>query len=222
MKSDLLAPLALPVLLMMAQCSPVAPPLARGSAHFRTKVPPDPEPGTSCTDSYGGIGKGTNVPDLPNSATITNLGEMVVDGEHSEDNVPYEVSCKITGSGELRIEGEMAGTNTSPFLSSAGSSTYIEINGTIGTDGRGFGQVNFFTTATLAVSPKPDTSCTLAATPSPRKACSNSACVASAEEPVDYGSMVVTFDCPDMDMAAAGIAADCEADGTIVLDRCSY
>lgn len=220
MKSDLFAPLGLPLLLLLAQCSPVAPPVARGSAHFRTKVPLDPEPGTSCTDSYGGIGAGTDVPDLPIS-NVSNLGTMVVDGEQSETNVPYEISCKINGAGELRIEGSLEGPNTSPFLSDEGSGTNIEVSGTLGADGNGSGQVRFFTTATLAVSPKPNTVCSLKATPTPLKACSNQFCLAG-EMPGDYGGMAITFYCPDMNMGAAGIAADCEADGTIVLDRCTY
>jgi len=222
MKSDLLVPLALPVLLMLAQCSPVAPPLARGSAHFRTKVPSDPEPGTTCTDSYGGIGADMSVPDLPGSGNLTNLGTMVVDGEQStQSNTPYAISCKITGNGDMRIEGRMEGPNSSPFLTDAGSGTWIEIDGTVAANGTGSGSVTFYTTTTRAVGPKPDTFCDFSATPSPRKLCSNQSCL-SGETPMDYGSMVITFNCLNMDMVAAGIASDCEADGTIVLDRCSY
>ena len=162
------------------------------------------------------------MPDLPGSGNLNNLGVMVVDGEQAEQaNVPYEISCRVRGSGAIDIEGSLAGPNASPFLSDPGSGTNISISGTIQPDGLGNGQVSFFTTATLAVSPKENTSCSLQATPSPRKACSNLTCL-NGEMPTDYGSIVVTFNCTDMNMGAAGIAADCEADGTIVLDRCTY
>lgn len=223
MKSDLLTPLAIPALLLLAQCSPVAPPLARGSAHFRTKVPLDAEPGTTCTASYGGIGQGTMVPDLPGSGSLNTLGTMVVDGEQSaQANVPYEIECKISGAGDLTFSGSLAGPNTSPFLTTAGSGTNISVSGTInGATGTGSGEVSFFTTSTLAVSPKEGTFCEFHATPSPLKACSNQTCLGN-EMPADYGGFAVTFYCPDMNMGAAGIAADCEADGTVVLDRCTY
>ena len=223
MKSDLLIPLAIPALLLFAQCSPVAPPLARGSAHFRTKVPLDAEPGTTCTASYGGIGEGTAVPDLPGSGNLNTLGTMVVDGGQSaQANVPYEIECNISGNGDLTFSGKLAGPNSSPFLTTAGSGTNIQVSGTLnGETGTGVGEVHFFTTSTLAVSPKDGTFCEFKASPSPLKACSNNKCL-GGETPADYGGFALTFYCPDMNMGAAGIAADCEADGTIVLDRCTY
>jgi|GEM_PF-1617575 len=224
MKSDRLAPLAIPVLLLLAQCSPVAPPTARGSAHFRTIKPTDAEPGTECTDSYGGIG---NPPPEP---PIVALGEadlhregLVVDGQTAAGATSaYNITCKVSGNGDLAIAGTLEGPNTSPYLANKGSSTWIKIeNGVIHPDGTGSAGISFFTTATLAVNPKEDTTCTLQAGPAPLKACSNSSCL-SGEEPADAGTLALTFFCPDMNMGAAGIAADCEADGTVVLDRCTH
>jgi hypothetical protein len=215
MKSDLLAPLALPVLLLLAQCSPVAPPLARGSAHFQAQ-------GVNCNNAYGGIGNPP--PEVANTLSEMDLHRegMVVDGEQPINaNAPYDITCTISGSGELIIEGRLEGPNTSPFVAAAGSSTNIEISGRIGLDGVGSGSVGFFTTSTLAVSPKEGTTCSFAATPTPLKACSNQAC-SGGGEPLDYGTMAITFSCPEMNMGAASIGAACEANGTILLDRCTH
>jgi len=222
MKSDLLAPLAFPVFMLFVQCSPVAPPKARAGAHFRTTIPPDPIPGTTCTDSYGGIGNPP--PEVANTLTETDLhreGAVVDDELAVEGNVPYEITCRITGSGDLHVNGSMEGLNTSPFRRTAGSSTKLTIDGTINANGTGGGEITFFTTATLAVTPKEGTSCTFTATPAPLMGCSNLSCL-NGDAPGDYGGIAITFKCPDMNMGAASIASDCEADGTIVLDRCTY
>ncbi len=210
------------VLVTFTGCSPAADPIARGAAHYRAQ---------GCISSYGGIGAeepdaagNTGVPDLPISNTpSTNPGGLVVDGQLAPGtNVPYEVECSVTGSDTLFIDATMKGPNISPNSASQQTETSLAVSGTIGPDGTGLGQVSFSTAETLGAVPVQNTTCDLTATPDPLHACSDEACTGTTE-PGETGRMWIEFFCPEVRVNTTGMeTADCETDGTIVMERCAF
>lgn len=214
--------LALPLSFALFSCSPAPEPLAQGSAQYRAKV---------CMSAYGGIGaenesgESLGLPDVPVSNTPSNNpGAFVVDGERSPArDIPYEVSCTVTGSDDLRIQARLRGPNVSPSAADFGTSTRVELSAVVDAEsGEGIGQVSFFTATTRAVTPLPDTTCRIVASPSPLHVCSDQSCTGGVKEPGSVGRMWVQFECDRVKSTATGVEdAGCQSDGTLVLERCA-
>lgn len=199
--------------------APPAPP--RGAAHVRVK---------SCLSAYSGIGSesvsgsGIGVPDVPISQTPSNnTGGLVPDGTVSESyGGTYEVDCRVTGDGFLNVEAMLAGPNTSPAAADPGSPANVSLTGTIDTaSGIGSGRVSFYNSSSLDVTTSDGTACELSASPLPLHVCSDTNCTGDSREPGETGKIWLQFECLDVQTGAViAPSGGCEADGTIVMERC--
>lgn len=213
--------LVLPTLLVITSCSPVPDPTARGAAHYRVQ---------KCLSAYGGIGatvdagNGTGLPDLPNTNPSDFTSGWVVDGQLAPNSgVPYEISCTVTGTSNILIEGELKGPNVSPATTEPGTQTNIAISGSLdAATGEGIGQVSFYTATSGTATPFLNEFCTLSATPTPLHACSDAGCTGQGRMPEETGNFYVQFECTDVRVGNTGVEdAGCVTNGTIAMDRCA-
>ena len=203
------------VALTASGCSPAGSPLAKGRTIYKTNS------SNTCTSTGVGSIHGGEAPSSPGGSMAGTAVEdgQLVNPEDEESTEAYSVSCSITGTGPYDIKAELAGPNTSPPASDT-QATSIRLEGTVGTDGTGSGQVFFHSKPTGSQGPIAGTSCTFKAAPAPLLLCSNSSCVNTEEEPGDFGKMWIEFDCPEMTNGDLGNA--CAGAGTVIVENCSF
>jgi len=199
---------------------------AEGQAHYRSYRPPaDSIPteyaGTRCYEAYAGIGAevplranaGTGVPELPTGVEGTypkDPGGPVQDGQvRPSGGGPYEISCVVKGSGAgpYQVSAELVGANLSDYAKTP-STTSIKLTATIGPDGKGVGDVGFYSFESKSVRPLPGRNCTLEVVPDP----------ATGSPLIAPGSAFLIFKCEGA--SSDGVGSYCSSEGTVILGNC--
>lgn len=157
-------------------------------------------PGAEYEDRIG-------LPDLPPpSGYPVEKGGPIIDGLEgpNEAGPKYDVSCSISGSGELRVDLEMSGQNTAQGAE-LGVSTTLKLTGSLANDGTGTASVTEFSKETQSATAS---NCVFTAVPN-----------SDGDPDMGEGHAFATFVCEGVTQSSQ-MRSGCTLAGTVVLDYC--